>query len=254
MGRLARPSVASLLVRTRSGGEDLGTATAFVVEADGGGWLITARHVVRGRHQTTDAPLHPTGAVPDSIAVAQNAGTGIGQWRWTTEPLYDEASRPRWLEHPAWAGAVDAVAIPLTDVDGVRFYGYDPARPGTPLAYGVTTPLHVVGFPFIPSRDTFFALWSQAIVASEPEADFNGLPCFLVDCQTTAGHAGAPAIAYATSGTATLDDGSTMTVTKPRGRFVGLYSGRISPDSGLGVVWKASAIHEVVTGARWAEG
>lgn len=253
MARLARPSVASLLVRTRAGDTELGTATGFVVEAEGGGWLITARHVVRGRHQTTDDVLHPSAAVPDALAIAQNVEGGIGQWRWASEALYDEAGRPRWLEHPTWGGTVDVVALPLTDVSGVRFYGYDPVRPGTPLAYGVTDALHVVGFPFVPTRDTYFALWSQAVVASEPGSDFNGLPCFLVDCHTTAGHAGAPAIAYATSGTATLDDGSTMEITKPRGRFVGLYSGRISPDSSLGVVWKAEAVHQVVTGGHWAD-
>lgn len=253
MSRLARPSVASLLVRFQGAGDDMGSATGFVVEAEHGTFLVTARHAVRGRHQSTDAPLHRSGRVPDTLYVAHNSDRQLGRWRWTGEALYDSAGQPRWLEHPTRRGVVDVVAVPLTDTEGVKFYGYDPVRPGTPIAYGVTSDLHVVGFPFVPSQERYYALWSRAVVASEPSDDFNGLPCFLVDSHTTAGNAGAPTIAYATGGTVTLDDGSDMELTKPRGRFIGLYTGRLSPESDLGVVWKASAVAEVVGGGCWAD-
>src|SRR5688500_10004739 len=128
MGRLARPSVAALLVATQAGGHQIRTASAFTVETASGAFLMTARHVVRGRHQATNAPLHPSGRVPDAISIAHNAQGGLGRWKWTSEPLYDEAGRPRWFEHPTIGGDIDAVALPLTSLDGVQLYGYDPAR------------------------------------------------------------------------------------------------------------------------------
>ena len=43
-----------------------------------------------------------------------------------------------------------------------------------------------------------------------------------------------------------MSDGSSVTFQKPVFRFLGIYSGRINLESDLGIVWKASAIAELL--------
>lgn len=46
-----------------------------------------------------------------------------------------------------------------------------------------------------------------------------------------------------------MDDGNTVLSPEARERFLGIYSGRINPESDLGIVWKASAVAEIVDAA-----
>ena len=43
-----------------------------------------------------------------------------------------------------------------------------------------------------------------------------------------------------------MADGSSAIFTGPVERFIGIYSGRINAESDLGIVWKASAINELI--------
>lgn len=43
-----------------------------------------------------------------------------------------------------------------------------------------------------------------------------------------------------------MQDGSTAVLAGPLEQFVGVYSGRISDESDLGFVWKATVVREVV--------
>ena len=43
-----------------------------------------------------------------------------------------------------------------------------------------------------------------------------------------------------------LEDGSSAMFRGPVTRFLGVYSGRINPESDLGIVWKADSIRELV--------
>jgi hypothetical protein len=43
-----------------------------------------------------------------------------------------------------------------------------------------------------------------------------------------------------------MADGGTAIFGGPVERFIGIYSGRINKESDLGIVWKASAIDELV--------
>jgi hypothetical protein len=186
--------------------------------------------------------------VPNYVGIAHN-GPQRGTWKWTVEPLYTNDSVPLWREHPTLGELVDLVALPCTDLDDVHIRSYDPWAPGAPLRYEITDAVNIVGFPFLTNDGTNIPVWSRAYVASDPELDFNAMPCFLVDAHTTAGAAGSPVIAYATAGVVALDDGTMTTVEKPVGRFVGVYSGRISLESDLGVVWNLDALRAIL-GAR----
>lgn len=247
---IARPSVASLLLVTKGNGHELSTATGFVAERDGTRYLVTNWHVVAGRRTDTGAPLSSTSAVPDEIAIAHNVAGQLGTWEWKHEPLYDHNGEPLWFEHPSHGRRVDVVALPLTDVSGMDVYPYDPASMGPGLAFGVGGFVTIVGFPFGITGGGAFGVWVQGAVATEPAIDFNDLPAFLVDSRTRQGQSGSPVLIYSSGGAVAMEDGSTAVIGGPAERFLGVYSGRITAESDLGIVWKAQAVVEIIDGRQ----
>ena len=107
-------------------------------------------------------------------------------------------------------------------------------------------PISVVGFPFGIQVGGSFAVWSTGFVASEPQIDFNNLPIFLIDCRTRPGQSGSAVITHRNGGSVTMENGSTAFFDGPVTKFRGIYSGRINEQSDIGVVWKASAVAELV--------
>lgn len=91
-----------------------------------------------------------------------------------------------------------------------------------------------------------FGVWATGFLASEPDIDFNNLPIQLIDCRSRQGQSGSPVIAYRSGGGVALKDGSTGMFSGPVERFIGIYSGRINAESDLGIVWKASAICDLI--------
>lgn len=243
---LARPSVASLPLEPRCQGQGLSTATGFVIEREGRSYLITNWHVVAGRRPDTGQILSQTGGVPDELLVVHNQAGTLGTWVPKIEPLYDADGNARWREHPVHGRKVDVVAFELTEVDGVDTYSHDPWATGPALAIGVSRPLSIVGFPFGITGGGGLGIWVQGTVATEPDIDFNGLPCFLIDSRTRPGQSGSPVIAYHAGGAAAMEDGSTAVFTGPIERFFGVYSGRISDQSDLGFVWKSEAVRTII--------
>jgi len=239
-------SVQSLLIEMRFIGQPLSTGTAFVCPSAIGPVLLTNRHNVTGRDQETSKPLSPTGGVPNEIVVIQNRKMTLGQWVPRVEPLFTGAS-PRWREHPVLGPKADFVALPLTQLDDVELMPYDPANPGTNLALGPADPISVIGFPFGITAGGAFGVWATGFLASEPIVDFANLPIQLIDCRTREGQSGSPVIAHRNGGMVALEGGSSAAYNGPVFRFLGIYSGRINKESDLGIVWKASAIQQLLS-------
>lgn len=244
----ARPSFASLYLVVRSGVHDLATATGFVVVRDSLAFLVTNRHVVRGRHNSTGKILDSSGALPEAIEIHyRTAGVPLG-WTRRVEPLLGDRG-PRWHEHPRFGGKIDVVALPLTDVEGTRLFPYEPQNPGRPIPYNMGGALSIVGFPFGIQGDIGSAVWVKGFVATEPSLDFQGLPRFLVDARTRPGQSGAPVLVYQHQGSIDFGDHRLRELAYPVEYFVGVYSGRVHPESDLGSVWKAAAVAEIVNEA-----
>lgn len=239
-------SAQSLLIEMRFSGQPLSTGTAFLCPSPAGPVLVTNRHNVTGRDQNTSQPLSKTGGVPNEVVVVQNRKGHPGQWVPRIEPLFINGS-PRWREHPVLGAKADFVALPLTQLDEVEILPYDPANPGTNLALGPADPVSVIGFPFGVTAGGAFGVWATGFLASEPIGGFADLPIQLVDCRTRQGQSGSPVIAYRNGGMVALEGGSTAAYNGPVFRFIGIYSGRINAESDLGIVWKASAIQELLT-------
>lgn len=225
--------------------QPLSTGTAFVVQSAKGPHLITNRHNVTGRHQDTGVPLSSTGGIPSDIVIVHNRKGLLGQWVPKKEPLHIEGT-PRWREHPTLGAKADFVALPLTSLEDVELFPYDPANPGPDIFVGPADPISVIGFPFGMTAGGAFGVWATGSLASEPDVDFGRLPIQLIDCRSRQGQSGSPVISYHQSGMVKMANHTLAGFNGPVLKFIGVYSGRINTESDIGIVWKASAIQQLV--------
>jgi S1-C subfamily serine protease len=226
-------------------GQAISTGTGFIVQSNNGQYLITNRHNVTGSNQDTGNPLSPTGAIPNEIVIVHNQHDKLGHWITKTEKLLD-GEEPLWHEHPKLGPRADFVALQLTDLNDVAIYEYDLSNTGPNILVGPSDAVSVVGFPFGLQAGGSLAIWATGFMASESFVNFRDLPVFLVDCRTRQGQSGSAVIAYRSGGMVAMEDGSSAAFNGPVTKFLGIYSGRINSESDLGIVWKSSAILELV--------
>lgn len=246
--QIAQPSVQSLLIQMRFGSQPLSTGTGFIVNSTSGPVLITNRHNVSGRNQQTGQPLSSHGGLPDSVIILHNRKNRLGEWVEREEKLTDESGNSRWHEHPTMGADADFVALPLSNTHDVEFYPYDPVNTGPDVAVLPAEVVSVVGFPFGLTGGGALAIWATGFVASEPALPDQ--PTFLIDCRSRQGQSGSAVISHRNGGAVAMNDGSSAVFAGPITRFLGIYSGRVNPESDLGIVWKASAIAELIASIR----
>ena len=267
-----RPSYASRLLKLEFAGATLSTATGFLVERGGGFYLITNWHVLTGINPITRELLDRGGRRPDAVRIV-HLSAGDGYELVDRVELLIEDGSPRWLEHPDHGQRVDVVALPLTSLAGVRASPYDPWRPPY-VRFGVGDEVTIVDFPFGISS-AGLAVWTRGNLASEYDIDHDDLPRFLVDARTRPGQSGSPVIFFRTGAYfekfggivfPSISDDSVPTPGKPipldqprpqstvTEEFLGVYSGRIHPDSDLGFVWRPSVVCDLVERGVLAQG
>jgi hypothetical protein len=239
------PSIQSLYITMGVNGNPLSTGTGFVALRNGAHYLVTNRHNASGRRSDTNDLLSPTGAVPDTIYVGHNKAGQLGRWVGKPVPVLDPDGAPLWREHPRHGRAVDVVAVPIAPDPEVDLYPIDLDEPSSGLSTRVTTSVQVVGFPFGQAAGGLFAIWTQGTIASEWDVDFNELPCFLIDARTRQGQSGSPVLIYNATGMSALAQGG-LALGGVRSEFLGVYSGRINEQSDLGIVWRKSALCDVI--------
>jgi hypothetical protein len=242
--KIALQSVQSLLLVMRRQGQQLGTGTGFVAQTGKGPILLTNWHNLSGRRPDNNAPLSPSGQVPDEVVIIHNRANRLGEWVPKSEPLHGPAG-PLWREHPVLKQRADFVALPLTQLDDVELYPYSLGVGDPQIKCGPADTVSVIGFPFGIQAGGSLAVWATGFIASEPDVDFNSLPLFLIDCRSRPGQSGSAVVSYKSGGMVGMDDGSSAAFSGPVCRFLGIYSGRINAESDLGLVWKASAIRQL---------
>ncbi|MEB9437458.1 trypsin-like peptidase domain-containing protein [Bacillus cereus] len=242
----ATESVKSILIKMYFNETLLSSGTAFIVSSQAGPLLLTNRHNVTGKNNEDGKYLSKSLAMPNRIEIYHNKKDSLGKHVIKNEKLYsdDEIPIPLWIEHPTLGASVDFVALKLTDIEGIEIYAYT-LNEGESITVGVAEPISVVGFPFGLQVGNNAAVWATGFVASEPEIDYKNLPLFLIDCRSRQGQSGSAVIAYRPSGTFNMQNAFAV-VGGPVTKFLGIYSGRINEESDLGLVWKASAIRELV--------
>ncbi|MCY3019826.1 MAG: trypsin-like peptidase domain-containing protein [Planctomycetota bacterium] len=238
-------SATSLIVEQRVNGLSLGTATGFCVTANEKAFLVTNWHVVSGRNPDTSQPLSPTAGIPDELLIAHHAAGKLGTWVVKPEALLDSQGQRRWLEHPT-GKAVDVVALPLDNLGpDVTTYPLELALAEVDALVLVAMPVSIVGFPFGLTAGGAFPIWKTGHIASDPDLDYDGKPCFLIDATTRGGMSGAPVIlrlygGYATRSAAHVLGGGPMT------KFLGIYSGRLHDQAEIGRVWRPDVIADIL--------
>lgn len=239
INEFSRPS---LRIEILGKSRNLGSATGFVVEAEGKLYLVSNWHVITGCDPVNMRPIDQAGDIPNSILVWHHSNT-LGVWHWRIEPLYDSEGRPRWIEHPL-ENKVDVVLLPLSVVDeGVKTYPFDLSLADTDMTVQVTSQVFIIGFPLGLSGPGVFPIWKEGIVASEPELDYRGEPVVLIDARTLGGMSGSPVIMHSTSyRTKTAMNQTAAPVT----RFLGVYSERLHEKSDIGKVWRPRVIKEIL--------
>lgn len=238
------------------------TATGFFVRDSAGvPHLITNRHVVTARHWQTDVIVGDAvapSALRFSVPVARDDGKA-GMWTQVAVPLGDDAEQPLWLEHRRFGKKVDVVALPVGHLTHDRFgleldfvtYPIDQSPARLEIANDVFT----IGFPlgFDALEQLAFPVWTRGSIAWPPRLDWDDRPAFLIDARTRAGQSGSPVVFYADSTMPYMPQSGEVTF-GPAWGLVGVYSGRLHEDSDLGVVWKKSALKELLdTGSRPAD-
>ena len=225
---------------------NIATGTGFVAKAQDKHVLITNRHNVTGRHQETEKPLHTKCAVPNQVKIWHHRKGRLGSWVCITQPLFKdkENSEHLWLEHPVLGEKADFVALPLVNDTYIELFPI--AFNGHDIKIGPAENVSVIGFPFGKSVSGKWPIWANGTIASEPDIDYEEKPVVLIDCRSRTGQSGSPVIAFRSGGGVKMRDGSTKFFNGPVSKFIGIYSGRISPESDLGMVWKASAIQELI--------
>lgn len=242
---ILKPSAQSLFLQMRVNGLNLASGTGFIANAPKGPVLITNRHNVTGQNNTTGAYLSDTECSPDEIIIIHNQAGKLGNWVQRSEPLYHD-EKPLWIEHPILGAKVDFVALPLTQINDVELYPYSLGIGDPQISVSPSETVSVIGFPFGLAGGGALAIWATGFLATEHAVDHNNLPTFLIDCRARQGQSGSAVVAHRNGGMLGMEDGSVAAFHRPVTRFLGIYSGRINEQSDLGIVWKASAIRELV--------
>ena len=241
-------STTALRIQPRFNNMDLATATGFTILYEGKNYLITNWHVVTGRDADTDKCLDTKHvAVPNRLSIFFHSSKQLGTWVQHELNLYDDAENPCWIEHPM-GKCIDVVAIPLQDIENIKFYGLDLALAHVDMVVMPAMPVSVIGYPLGLTCGEGWPIWKTGHIASDPDIDFQpGRPAFLIDATTREGMSGAPVVIRNTSGLYQTKNGDHLLggVTT---KFIGIYAGRIHKLSEIGRVWRPFLIQEILGG------
>lgn len=250
MKNFAFPSFRSLLIHPRREGVPPGNATGFVVQTSQGPHLVTNRHVVTGQNCFTKEIKW----IPTELKIWHHKKGQIGEWISVVEPLTLD-DKPLWREHPKLGEKADFVALPLTHLEDVDLYCYDTSDPwyaaneknkDVRFLLGPPDVVSIIGFPFGASSSRRVPIWVSGFLASEISENYLDLPIQLVDSRSRPGQSGSPVFAYRDGVPVRNPSGGTSVVGGAIGKFIGIYSGRISENSDIGMVWKVEALDELI--------
>lgn len=233
------------------GGEPVSPATGFVARWGKRLVLVTNRHVVRARNNFTNANTAKSGAWPDEITVWHhdaNAQAGGLAWVSTFLPIRNPDGSPTWWRHPN--PLVDIVAIPFNPHPRVRIDPVDVDKPGVDVDLHVAKDVFAIGFPFGIASGVNLPIWTRATIAAEPGTTLSidghdNLPGLLIDARTRPGQSGSPVVWHSADGLVSGGGGISFH-DGPTSRLVGIYSGRISDESDLGIVWPLEQLVELL--------
>lgn len=245
-------------------------ATGFLIRDGLDYYLLTALHVLTGRHWETKALLSPTGFIPETYrlmfpvkTLMHPRGHLISWHEFKIEPFADSEEISPWLVHPTLRENVDVAVLPLKDLPErfIQEFRKSGQADHDSSVYAVdwthqpqvTTrvgdDVFVVGFPEnIELGGGNFPIWKRGSLATEPDSPVKGLPMVLVDTGTRAGMSGSPVLRRVPAGLVPVATGLEAR-SEATCELFGVYSGRYGADeltSQLGIVWKREVIEQIL--------
>lgn len=253
-------STASHKITLRFSGQKLSVGTAFFYQHAESYWLVTNWHNLSGRNPHTGKPLSTsTGAVPNELVLHAAEWVTDGDkiflhWLERVINLLDDAGEPKWKIHSEFRERVDIAAMEFKTIPDSLRAANDEERLGlSKFKVRAGMDAFVLGFPLGISGGEKFPIWKRASIASEPSVDVDGLPKILIDTATREGMSGSPV--YVRNTGWWLPEGKSGMENHVIGegtRFIGIYSGRVLGEdflsAQLGIVWKESALIEIIEG------
>jgi Trypsin-like peptidase domain len=226
----------------------LSSGTCFFWKHGDNRYLVTNWHNLSGIDSITGIHLNSTtGAEPDRLLIDVFFDQNFNDRREATIFLDNEDS-PVWLEHPTFGRQVDVACLCLPECIAPHVLAINEPQQPHPTTQ-IADDVFLIGYPLGISVHQL-PIWKRATVASEIQIDIDDLPKFYVDTASTRGMSGSPAIRRSMNGT--TEDGSTYNNGSPMTKFLGVYSGRVSPNGDasaqIGIVWKARVIEEIIIG------
>ena len=256
-------------------GEISKPGTGFILRRESEFFLVTALHMLTGRHWETKKPLSDSGFLPETFSLMlpyyRLTPPNRHGFRWVSYNIapmgVDQGAHEEvapWFVHPTYREAVDVGVIPLSDLPqklldqeksagnaelSSIIYAFD--WTGVPqLKTAVGDDVFVVGFPESIRTVGELPIWKRGNVASEPDLPVNDLPYLLVDTGTRSGMSGSPVVRRQSPGISTYGENSDLSLFKETvTELFGVYSGRFGADditSQLGIVWKQDVISEII--------
>lgn len=247
MKPLQRLSLSSLLIEMHWNDHLLASGTGFFASLGAKSYLVTNRHNLSGRHAETNEIMSSRGVTPTHVRVRYLVDWSLRFEKSTYPLLSTDTEEPLWLEHAYYGRKVDVVALEVPSLPGLVQPVVTQEGEIDRFFVAVNEDVAVVGYPFGSLDAAGTAIWARGTIASEPEIQFGELPRFVIDSRTRTGMSGSPVVMFAASGTFHPSGGGTAVAGGPVQQFLGVYSGRISPESDLGYVWHASVLREILT-------
>lgn len=251
------PSLKSFFIEICFGETVLSTGTATLVAKNESSRcaIVTNRHNVTGRHQKTNECLSKTLGIPDNIVIYLHCSNpNIGEWKKLRLELYRDNGEQCWIEHPVYCSDADLVALNVrwgSDVLCLPYY-IETGRDRVGMIVSPAEPVSVIGFPFGIATSGKLPVWATGFLAQELSLISADKPRFLIDCRSRQGQSGSPVIAFRSSGYRSIKGGRISASLSPSvaWEFLGIYSGRINPDSDLGTVWHVDCLAALVDAAE----
>lgn len=194
-------------------------------------YLLTARHVMSGRHAFTDQFLPPYGFEPRSFFVYPAVRTDDGGLRRVRLTVALNGDEGGWLQDPEFETLRTDIA--MVDINyympGAVYCLNDEPAYLDPIYTTVGMDVAIVGYPTSNFHELMTPIWRRGSIASEPNFPIDKRPIFLVDAATGRGFSGSPVFRRhfgplpVPDGKGGYDINTSKIVTNS---FVGIYAGR----------------------------
>lgn len=229
---------------------ELGMATAFIVWYADRLFLITNWHVVTGKNAETG--VLQCKQQPTRIKVFYRLKTNTDEVVWIEkiEELYN-SNGETFILHPAHENndlgniRIDVVAIPIFETDNLEYFPIRLKKDLIKPHLKPTEHISVIGFPHGQAVNGMLPIWKTGHLAHDFYINYLGKPVFLIDVTTKPSMSGSPAVSKIINQFERTDEPELVLV-RDTDTFLGVYSGRTSPRSDLGMVWRKEIIFEML--------